>query len=173
MTWYAIACTSQFEDKIAAKIGAQAYIPKRTVWRKLRKGQRAIGKSGRIKKQFPLIPGYIVVDLELRDTIYHVLRNDKNVYGFVSSEGIPLKIRDIEIERLKTCESLGHYDETKELLKKLIGTSFDIHEGPLEGKRAKVSTIKNNDLIMEVDGFPMPVTVSIANFEKTKHSRVG
>lgn len=168
--WYAIACTSQFEDKIANKIGPAAYVPKRTVWRKARKYQ--ISKSGRIKKQWPLIPGYVLVDIGLGDSIYSLLCRDRNVYGFVASAGVPLKIKDSEIEFLKARENAGHYDETKEILHKLIGGRFDISDGALDGKRIKIAGIKNRDLLIEVDGSALPVVVSIASFEKTKYTRV-
>jgi transcription antitermination factor NusG len=169
MPWYALACASSFEDKIADKIGDQAYVPRRTIWRKVKR--RGHG-PGRIKKQYPLIPGYVLVELDLRGKIYTLLRAERRVYGFVAAAGRPLVIRDTEIAYLKSKESMGHYDETKELLQKLIGGRFEIMSGNLEGKEAKVISIKNRDLIMEVDGYAMPVTVSIDSFEKTRHNRI-
>ena len=170
MPWYALTCTSWCEDKIAAKIGERAYVPKRIVWRKVRR--RTQNRYGRVKKSYPLIPGYVLVNLHLGDQIYDLVRRDKNAFGFVSTCGEPLTIRPDEIEYLKSREGLGHYDETKEIFQKLIGGSFEVLDGALEGHRIKVKAIKNRDLVMEVDGFPMPVTVSIDSFEKTRHSRI-
>ena len=174
MTWYAIACSSKYEDKIADKIGSYAYVPHRTVWRKVRKNQRIAGKSGRIKKFYPLIPGYVLVNLQLGDDIYAVLRRDRHVFGFISGYGgSPLKIKDYEIDYLKSRENMGHYDETKEILRKLIGGRFELHDGALEGKRITISSIKNKDLIIDVEGYTSPVMVSIASFEKIRHTRLG
>ena len=170
MPWYALACFSYTEEKIAEKIGEQAYVPKRIIWRKVRK--RGI-RSGREKRAYPLIPGYILVDMDLRDGIYDLLRNDRRVLGFVEFGGRPRTIRDSEIDYLKRKEAMGHYDETKDLLYKLIGGHFEVHDGALDGRKVKVLAIKNRDLLMEVDGLPYPVTVSIETFEKTRHSRIG
>jgi transcription antitermination factor NusG len=170
MPWYAISCAAAHEDKIAAKLGVCAYVPKRIIWRKVRR--RTANRSGRIKKSHPLIPGYVLVNLHLGDVIYDLVRRDRNVFGMVASCGEPLTIRDHEIEYLKSRENLGHYDETKEILQKLIGGQFEIHDGALEGRKARVTAIKNRDLMMEVDGFPMPVAVSIESFENTRHSRI-
>ena len=171
MPWYALKCASMHEDKIAAKIGDRAYVPMRIIWRKVRR--RTANKSGRIKKSYPLIPGYILVNLHLGDGIYDLLRRDKHVHGFVASSGEPLTIRPDEIQYLKSREGLGHYDETKEIFHKLIGGKFEVLDGALEGRQIKVKSIKNRDLVMEVDGFPMPVTVSIESFENTRHNRIG
>src|SRR5260221_6006201 len=119
MPWYALACTAFCEDKIAAKIGVNAYVPKRIVWRKVRR--RTTSRHGRIKKSYPLIPGYVLVDLHLVDVIYDLVQREKNVFGFVASCGEPLTILSHPLDYLKSRESLGHYDETKEILQKLIG----------------------------------------------------
>jgi transcription antitermination factor NusG len=127
MPWYALACFSSAEDKIADKIGVQAYVPKRIIWKK-RRGRK------REKRSYPLIPGYILVDMDLRDSVYDLVRRDHRVFGFVDACGEPLTIRETEIDYIRRKEALGHYDETKDILYKLIGGRFDIHDGALDGK---------------------------------------
>lgn len=165
MPWYALSCFSSAEDSIANKIGDRAYVPKRIIWKK-RRGRK------REKRSYALIPGYILVNMDIRDSVYDLVRRDHRVFGFVEACGEPLTIRDSEIDYLRRKEALGHYDETKDILYKLIGGRFDIHDGALDGKSVRVISIKNRDIIMEVDGFAMPIAIAIDSFEKTRHTRI-
>ncbi len=104
--WYVIHTYSGYENKVKANLfhriesmGMQdkifdVFIPKETVT-DLKTGGRKVTTE---KKVFP---GYILVQMELDDDSWYVVRNTPGVTGFVGSQGKPVPLSRKEFERIQ------------------------------------------------------------------------
>ena len=164
MAWYALMVSSGSEEKISTKIGDQAYYPKRQTWVRKRKGNK------REKAYKPLIPGYIFLDVLPGERLpYNQLEYERNIYGLVSIGGKPLTVSEREIEWLKTQERDGAYDETaKQRLSAILGREYRVASGTFSGFRAKVTGLSNETVSLDLVGFPYPVKISLAEFDKIR-----
>jgi transcriptional antiterminator NusG len=104
--WYVIHTYSGYENKVATNLrhriesmGMQekifdVLIPKETVT-DLKGGGRKVTSE---KKVFP---GYILVQMELDDDSWDVVRNTPGVTGFVGAQAKPVPLSRAEVERIK------------------------------------------------------------------------
>lgn len=104
--WYVIHTYSGYENKVATNLrhriesmGVQdkifdVLIPKETVT-DLKSGGR------RVTSEKKVFPGYILVQMELDDDSWYVVRNTPGVTGFVGAQAKPVPLSRAEVERIK------------------------------------------------------------------------
>ncbi|MBE0476667.1 MAG: transcription termination/antitermination factor NusG [Coriobacteriia bacterium] len=115
--WYVIHTYSGYENKVAANLrhriesmGMQdkifdVFIPKESVT-DLKAGGRKVTQE---KKVFP---GYILVQMELGDDSWYVVRNTPGVTGFVGSAAKPVPLSRGEVERIRKRTAVGAKPKT-------------------------------------------------------------
>ena len=103
--WYVIHTYSGYENKVATNLRHRiesmnmqekifdVFIPKETVT-DIKQGGRKVTSE---KKVFP---GYILVQMELDDDSWYVVRNTPGVTGFVGSQGKPVPLSREEFNRI-------------------------------------------------------------------------
>ena len=104
--WYVIHTYSGYENKVKANLEHRiesmnmahkvfnVFIPKETVT-EIKQGGRKVTSD---KKVFP---GYILVEMELDDDSWYVVRNTPGVTGFVGSQAKPVSLSKDEVKRIK------------------------------------------------------------------------
>jgi transcriptional antiterminator NusG len=104
--WYVIHTYSGYENKVKANLEHRiesmnmahkifnVFIPKETVT-EIKQGGRKVTSD---KKVFP---GYILVEMELDDDSWYVVRNTPGVTGFVGSQAKPVPLSKDEVKRVK------------------------------------------------------------------------
>jgi transcriptional antiterminator NusG len=104
--WYVIHTYSGYENKVKANLEHriesmgmadkifEVLIPKETVT-EIKQGGRKVTSE---KKVFP---GYILVQMELDDDSWYVVRNTPGVTGFVGSQAKPVALSRDEVKRIR------------------------------------------------------------------------
>jgi transcription termination/antitermination protein NusG len=132
--WYVIHTYSGYENKVKTNLEHriesmgmadkifQVDIPKETVT-ELKAGGRKVTSE---KKVFP---GYILVQMELDDDSWYVVRNTPGVTGFVGSQAKPVALSRDEVKRIQRTGAVGA--KPKSFTEFVPGMAVKVTAGPL------------------------------------------
>jgi transcription termination/antitermination protein NusG len=132
--WYVIHTYSGYENKVKANLEHRiesmnmshkvfnVFIPKETVT-EIKQGGRKVTSD---KKVFP---GYILVEMELDDDSWYVVRNTPGVTGFVGSQAKPVSLSKDEVKRIQG--SVVGVAKPKSLTEFAEGMAVKVTSGPL------------------------------------------
>lgn len=131
--WFVVHTYSGFEDKVAAGIEQRAkafglqdritrvVVPTEEVV-EVRKGQKRITPQ-------KFFPGYVLVEMELTDETWHLVRSTPKVTGFVGSGAKPVPIPRDEVEEiLRQMEAGAEKPKPKSVFQR--GDKVRVIEGP-------------------------------------------
>jgi transcriptional antiterminator NusG len=131
--WFVVHTYSGFENKVAAAIEQRAKIfglqdqitrvvvPVEEVV-EVRKGQKRITSQ-------KFYPGYVLVELELTDETWHLVRSTPKVTGFVGSGARPVALPQEEVDEiLRQMEEGAEKPKPKAIFSK--GDKVRVSEGP-------------------------------------------
>lgn len=131
--WFVVHTYSGFENKVAAAIEQRAKIfglqdqilrvvvPVEEVV-EVRKGQKRITSQ-------KFYPGYVLVEMELTDETWHLVRSTPKVTGFVGSGARPVPLPPEEVEEiLRQMEEGAEKPKPKAIFSK--GDKVRVSEGP-------------------------------------------
>ena len=165
MDWYIVHTYSGFEDRVVQeltnRIKAQGMesqfgeirVPKETVV------EMKAGKRRNVERKF--FPGYVLVQMEMADETWHLVRNTPKVTGFVGgSSKSPVPLMPEEVEAI-----LHHTAESKEKPKpkytyergekvKIVDGPFKEFTGDVEEINVERSTLR---VLITIFGRPTPV----------------
>ena len=144
--WYAVYTSSNREKRVAEQLvqrSVQNFLPLYASFRKW--------KDRRVKLELPLFPGYIFVQMALRDRLKVLqISGVSNLVGF---GGTPTALPDGEIEILRTSLGTGIRAEPYPFL--TAGRRVRVKEGPLAGlqgilvrRKSKARFVLSVDLIV-------------------------
>jgi len=85
-----------------------------------------------------IFPGYILVEMEVTDESWYIVRNTPNVTGFIGTGTIPTPISDVEIKSLQ--KRMG-VEDPKFQIDVVIGSPVHINEGPFKKMEGKITAI--------------------------------
>ncbi len=85
-----------------------------------------------------IFPGYILVEMEVTDESWYVVRNTPNVTGFIGSGTVPTPISEEEVKSLQ--KRMG-VEDPKFTIDVEIGSLVKINEGPFKNMDGKVTSI--------------------------------
>lgn len=155
--WYAVSVLSNFEKKVeeAIKDGVaqngledvidQVVVPTETV-PELRRGKKVMAE-----RRF--MPGYVLIRADLTDRAYHLIKDTRNVIGFLGPQGKPVPMRDEEVARM-----LNQAEEAAErVIPEIsfeIGETVKVTDGPFETFTGLVEEV-------DLENARLKVTVSI------------
>ncbi len=158
--WYIIHAYSGFENKVrdailadATRLGLEALVdsvevPTETITEVRR------GKKVQAERKF--FPGYVLAKLSMNDDVYHLIKNQPKVTGFLGSSGKPQAITDAEAARiLNTKEEQAAQTKTKITVDYEIGDSVKVLEGPFASF---------NGVVEDLDFDKSKVKVSVSIF---------
>jgi transcriptional antiterminator NusG len=158
--WYIIHAYSGFENKVrdaimadATRLGLEALVdavevPTETVTEVRR------GKKVQSEKKF--FPGYVLAKLNMNDDVYHLVKNQPKVTGFLGLMGKPQAISEAEAARiLNTKEAAAAAPKTRVTVEYEIGDSVKVLDGPFASF---------NGIVEEIDFDKGRVKVSVSIF---------
>ncbi len=140
--WYAIHTYSGFEDKVANSILQKiktvdmadkifdALVPKEKQI-EIRNGKRKI-----VEKK--IFQGYVLVEMNLTDETWFIIRNTPGVTGFVGSGNEPTPVSEAEMTKIK--RRMG-VEDPKHMINFKPGEIVSITDGPFKGFDGSVSEI--------------------------------
>ena len=96
-------------------------------------------KNGKRKTVIEKIfPGYLLVNMDVTDDSWYVVRNTPNVTGFVGFETTPSPVPEAEVQAL--LKRMGQ-EEPKFKIDVSEGSPVKINDGPFKGFEGKVTSI--------------------------------
>lgn len=140
--WYAIHTYSGYEEKVAESIRqrADSLEMKEKIYQIIVPKEKMIevknGKRKVVEKR--IFQGYVLVQMQLSEDAWYIVRNTPSVTGFVGSGTDPTPIGDDEIEKI--LKRMGR-DEPKHKIDYKIGEVVNITDGPFKGFDGSINDI--------------------------------
>jgi len=152
--WYAAYTRANHEKRVAEQLGARQtehFLPQYESVRRW--------KDRRMTLQLPLFPGYVFVQIALRDRL-RVLQIP-GVARLVGFNGIPTALPEEDIRAIRTCVSRGCQIQPHPYVQ--VGRRARVNAGPLQGLEGIVIRKKNGmRFVISLDLINRSVAVEIA-----------
>ena len=158
--WYIIHAYSGFENKVrdqiladAARLGLEPFVeavevPTETI--------TEIKRGKKVTSERKVMPGYVLAKLAMTDDVYHLIKNQPKVTGFLGSMGKPQAISETQASRmLNTKEAAAAAPKHQIKVDYEIGDSVKVLEGPFASF---------NGVVEELDFDKSRVKVSVSIF---------
>jgi len=174
MRWYGVHTYSGFENKVKLNLEerirmlgveeqfGQILIPSETVV-ELKNGERRTSS----RKFFP---GYILVQMELNNETWHVVKDTPKVTGFVGGGTAPPAIPDEEIAKITTRIEEGA-ERPKPKVEFEVGETVRVVDGPFLNFTGVVEDVKPDKgklkVMVSIFGRVTPVELEFIQVEKT------
>ena len=174
MKWYGVHTYSGYENNVKANLeeriralGAEEFfgevlIPSETVV-ELKKGERKTSS----RKFFP---GYILVQMELNDETWHVVKDTPKVTGFVGGAKTPPAIPEEEVNKITARMEEG-IERPKPKVEFEIGETVRVVDGPFLNFTGVVEDVKPEKgklkVMVSIFGRVTPVELEFIQVEKT------
>jgi transcription termination/antitermination protein NusG len=169
--WYVINTYSGHENKVKANlehrietIGArnrvrQVVVPTETV-SELKDGKRE-------EKDRTTMPGYVLVNMEMTDDAWNLVKNTPGVTGFVGSRNKPIPLSQPEVDRLLHRETA---ERPRTHAQFQVGESVKVISGPLSDFSGEIAEINEDaaklKVLVSIFGRETPVEVGYDQVKK-------
>lgn len=174
MKWYGVHTYSGHENKVKLNLEdriralgveesfGEILIPSETVV-ELKKGERKTST----RKFFP---GYILVQMELNDETWHVVKDTPKVTGFVGGGTVPAPIPDEDVAKI-TARMEEDVERPKPKVAFEVGETVRVVEGPFLNFTGVVEDVKPDKgklkVMVSIFGRVTPVELEFIQVEKT------
>ena len=124
------------------------------------------GKKRTVKRK--IFPGYVLVEMEVNDRSWYVVRNTPGVTGFVGSATKPVPLEAEEVKKILKSQGVEH--EPKQHVDVEVGEQVRITSGSFENFIATVTEINEEKGtvkgLIDMFGRETPVEVDFSQIEK-------
>jgi transcriptional antiterminator NusG len=171
--WYIVHTYSGFENKVKESLEQRvaAYGLQSDIGEVLIPTEDIVEKRGgrEVKSARRFFPGYILVEMNMTDHAWHVVKNTPKVTGFVGAGAKPTPLSKDEVEQILTqVRSAAEKPKPKYMFDK--GEQVRINEGPFtsfNGVVDEVNLDKNTLKVMvTIFGRSTPVELDFLQVEK-------
>jgi transcription termination/antitermination protein NusG len=171
--WYIVHTYSGFENKVKESLEQRvaAYGLQGEIGEVLIPTEDIIEKRGgrEVKSARRFFPGYILVEMNMTDHAWHVVKNTPKVTGFVGAGSKPTPLSKDEVEQILTqVRSAAEKPKPKYVFEK--GEQVRINEGPFTSFNGVVEDVnldKNTLRVMvTIFGRATPVELDFLQVEK-------
>ena len=123
-------------------------------------------KATRTRKFFP---GYIFIQMNMKESLWHVVKNASKVSGFVGAGKVPLEVPEHEV--LKVTQQMAEgADKPKVKFNFQIGENVVVVDGPFNNFNGTVEDIDEPKgkvkVLVSIFGRPTPVELDFVQVEK-------
>lgn len=140
--WYVIHTYSGYEENVAENLKqrVESLDMEDKIFNVLIPTEKKIKiKNGKRKvSEEKIFPGYILVEMEVTDESWYIVRNTPNVTGFIGTGTIPTPIGEDEVKALQ--KRMG-VEDPKFQIDVSEGTPVIINEGPFKNMEGKVTAV--------------------------------
>lgn len=171
--WYVVQVYSGFEEKVAKQLQeriaasgladkfGEILIPREKVV-ELKKGKK-------VSSQRKFFPGYILVEMEMNDETWHVVKSTPKVTGFLGAGGKPRPMPKAEVEALRQQIEEG-IERPKPKVMFQVGDPVRVIDGPFTSFNGIVEEVLEDKGKLKVSvsifGRPTPVELDFVQVEK-------
>ncbi len=171
--WYVVQAYSGFEDKVVERLKeriersglsdqfGEIIVPREEVV-ELKKGKK-------VSSQRKFFPGYVLVEMEMNDETWHVVKDTPQVSGFLGSGGKPRPMPAREVEALKRQIEEG-VERPRPKVMFEVGDAVRVLEGPFASFNGVVEEVMEDKAKLKVSvsifGRPTPVELDFIQVEK-------
>ena len=126
------------------------------------------GKKHVVKRK--IFPGYVLVEMEVNDRSWYVVRNTPGVTGFVGSATKPIPLNPEEVKRILKSQGIDE-SEPKVHISVKVGEQVRITSGPFENFIATITEINDEKGtlkgLIDMFGRETSVEVDYSQIEKS------
>lgn len=169
--WYVVHTYSGYENKVKVNIArrVESMGMQDKIFRVVVPVEEQIefkdGKKKIVKKK--IFPGYILVEMEMDDDSWYLVRKTPGVTGFVGSGSKPISLQEEEIEEI--LRQIG-VSEPKQQINLSPGETVRVTDGPFENLAGVVETINNDRgkvrVLISMFGRETPIELNFSQVEK-------
>jgi len=171
--WFVVHTYSGFENKVAAAIESRAKIfgLAEQISRVLVPTEKVVEVRNKQKRETEqkFFPGYVLVEMELTDDTWHLVRSTPKVTGFVGSGSRPVSLGQDQVDEiLRQMEAGAEKPKPKSVFQK--GDKVRVIDGPFVNFQGEVDDIHPERGRMKVTvpvfGRPTPVELEYYQVER-------
>ena len=176
MNWYVVHTYAGFENKVKTtiletvsklalqeKIG-QILVPTEEVW------SIKAGKKRKWQRKF--FPGYILVEMAMDDTTWHIVKDTPKVTGFVGGSTNPTPLSDEEVKVILQQAEEGAVAQTQPKLLYQKGDRVRVIDGPFSSFIGTVEDVNPAHgrlrVMVSIFGRSTPVELEFLQVEREK-----
>ncbi len=170
--WYVVNTYSGHENKVKANLEHRIdSMGQRERFRRVivPTETEIVNKDGqKVQQEKRVLPGYVLVNMDLTDDSWTVVKNTPGVTGFVGAGNKPLPLSQPEVDRiLHTGTAVGERPRTQ--LEYTLGESVKVTSGPLADFDGEIVDVNEDQqkLKVLVDIFERQVPVELG-FDQVK-----
>lgn len=167
--WYVVHTYSGYENKVKANI--EKTIENRKLQDQILEVsvpmQEVLEVKNGVKKlvQKKIFPGYVLLNMEMNDDTWYVVRNTRGVTGFVGPGSKPVPLTEQEMR------NMGIKSQSNEVLVDLeVGDAIMVISGAWENTTGIIKQINTNKQIVTINvemfGRETPVEISFTDIKK-------
>ena len=143
--WYSVSVLSNFEKQVAEKIRQavadagledeieEVLVPTEEVL-EIRRGKK-------VTSERRLMPGYVLVKMEMSNRGYHLISSINRVTGFLGPQGKPQAMRDDDMRGILNRAEVAVAAPPRNLIRFDIGEKVRVTDGPFEGFEGMVEEV--------------------------------
>ncbi len=173
LQWYVIHVYSGFERKVAQSIEEQAKQAGMTdvMERVLVPIEEVveIRRGSKVKAERKFFPGYVLVNMEMTDETWHLVKNTPKVTGFLGGRGRPSPISGAEAERIMRQVQEG-IERPKPAITFEVGEQVRVCDGPFNSFNGFVEDVDEErarvKVAVSIFGRATPVELEYSQVEK-------
>jgi len=171
--WYVIHVYSGFERKVAQSIEEQAKQAGMTdiIERVLVPIEEVVEmrRGSKVNAERKFFPGYVLVNMEMTDETWHLVKNTPKVTGFLGGRGRPTPISGAEAERIMRQVQEG-IERPKPSITFEIGEQVRVCDGPFNSFNGFVEDVDEErarvKVAVSIFGRATPVELEYSQVEK-------